>query len=50
MLEENVAGTEEITASTNEQTHAIQIVVEKITALRQLSDDLNNRVKQFKIL
>ncbi|MGE7673456.1 methyl-accepting chemotaxis protein [Lysinibacillus sp. NPDC094403] len=50
MLEDNVAGTEEITASTNEQTHAIQIVVEKITALRQLSDDLNNRVKQFKII
>lgn len=50
MLEENVAGTEEITASTNEQTYAIQVVVEKITALRQLSDDLNNRVKQFKIL
>ncbi|MGE7114361.1 methyl-accepting chemotaxis protein [Lysinibacillus sp. NPDC047702] len=50
MLEENVAGTEEITASTNEQTHAIQIVVEKIIALRQLSDDLNNSVKQFKIL
>lgn len=49
MLENNVSGTEEIAASTNEQTHAIRIVVEKISALRQLSADLNNRVKQFKI-
>ena len=49
MLENNVAGTEEIAASTHEQIHAIHTVVEKVGALRQLTEDLNNSVKQFKL-
>ena len=49
MLENNVAGTEEIAASAHEQIHAIHTVVEKVGALRQLTEDLNNSVKQFKL-
>ncbi|GLC87233.1 methyl-accepting chemotaxis protein [Lysinibacillus piscis] len=49
MLENTVAGTEEITASTQEQIQAIHVAVDQIAALRQLIESLNNNVQQFKL-
>ncbi|MFY4774309.1 methyl-accepting chemotaxis protein [Metabacillus sp. RGM 3146] len=49
VVEQTAAGSEEITASTNEQLIAFEKMSEKVTELRHLTDDLNKTVGLFKL-
>ncbi|MCD7034937.1 methyl-accepting chemotaxis protein [Metabacillus sp. GX 13764] len=49
VVEQSAAGSEEITASTNEQLLAFEKVSNKVTELRNLTDDLNKTVGLFKL-
>lgn len=49
VVEQTAAGSEEITASTNEQLIAFSKMSEKVTELRHLTDDLNKTVGLFKL-
>ncbi|MDT8859663.1 methyl-accepting chemotaxis protein [Alkalihalobacillus sp. MEB130] len=49
VVEQTAAGSEEISASTNEQLYSIGNVVEKIQSLRELTEELNETLSQFTI-
>ncbi|KHF40598.1 methyl-accepting chemotaxis protein [Halalkalibacter okhensis] len=49
VVEQTAAGSEEISASTNEQLHSIGNIVDKIQSLRILTDELNETLSQFKV-
>lgn len=49
VVEESAAGSEEISASANEQLNSLGNVVEKITSMRQLTDELNTSLAIFKL-
>ncbi|WP_117161867.1 methyl-accepting chemotaxis protein [Paraliobacillus sp. X-1268] len=47
VVEQTASGNEEIAASTQEQLGAFRNVVEKVTELRALTDELNGNVEEF---
>lgn len=47
VVEETAAGSEEISASTTEQLTSFSNVVDKITSLRTLTNELNTTLSQF---
>lgn len=49
VTEETAAGSEEISASATEQLRSFTLVKEKVKTLREMTDKLNDTVKQFKI-
>jgi methyl-accepting chemotaxis protein len=49
VVEETAAGSEEISASTVEQLHSISKMAEKVTSFRELTDNLNAMISQFKL-
>lgn len=49
VVEQTAAGSEEISASAEEQLNSIGKVVDKVTALRQLTKDLNTMIARFKL-
>lgn len=49
VVEETAAGNEEISASTEEQLRAFEKMVEKVTELRGLTDDLNRTMRTFRL-
>nr|WP_199880511.1 methyl-accepting chemotaxis protein [Bacillus massiliglaciei] len=49
VVEETAAGTEEISASANEQLHSISQIVDKANSLKELTDNLNEAVSQFQL-
>ena len=49
VVEQTAAGSEEISASAEEQLESIGKVVDKVTALRELTDDLNATISRFRL-
>ncbi|MEK5071549.1 methyl-accepting chemotaxis protein [Sporosarcina sp. FSL K6-1508] len=49
VVEQTAAGSEEISASAEEQLESIEKVVDKVTALRELTDDLNATISRFQL-
>ncbi len=49
VVEETAAGSEEISASTNEQLHLFGVMVQKVTSLRELTEELNKTVSTFRL-
>ncbi|MEK5039765.1 methyl-accepting chemotaxis protein [Sporosarcina sp. FSL K6-3457] len=49
VVEQTAAGSEEISASAEEQLNSIGKVVDKVTALRELTEDLNTMIARFKL-
>ena len=49
VIEQTAAGSEEISASAEEQLNSTGKVVDKVTALRQLTKDLNTMIARFKL-
>lgn len=49
VVEQTAAGSEEISASAEEQLNSIGKVVDKVTALRELTEDLNTMISRFKL-
>lgn len=49
VVEESAAGSEEISASTTEQLNAFEKLSTKVTAMRKLTDELNDVLSQFKM-
>ncbi|WP_203245884.1 methyl-accepting chemotaxis protein [Sporosarcina beigongshangi] len=49
VVEQTAAGSEEISASAEEQLNSIGKVVDKVTALRELTEDLNTMITRFKL-
>jgi methyl-accepting chemotaxis protein len=49
IAQQSAAGTEEITASTEEQIRAISTVSQSAEHLQEISEELANLIRQFKI-
>lgn len=49
VVEQTAAGSEEISASAEEQLRSIGNVVDKVTALRELSTELNETISRFRL-
>lgn len=49
VVEQTAAGSEEISASAEEQLASIGKVVDKVTALRELTDELNATISRFRL-
>ncbi len=49
VVEQTAAGSEEISASAEEQLQSIGKVVDKVSALRSLTDELNSTISRFKL-
>jgi methyl-accepting chemotaxis protein len=49
VVQQSAAGSEEISASTTEQLHAFEKLSMKVTSMRELTDELNEVLSQFKM-
>lgn len=49
VVQESAAGNEEISASTEEQLKAFENMVEKVTEMRSLTDQLNQSIEKFQV-